>query len=309
MSLDLNSIADYIKENEAQLAAAAIFSAKTAALIETQGNVQVGIKSSEQINILTTDAYLQTGGNCGFNPIGLTQFTQRELEVGKIKVNESICPKAFEAKYTQKALKEGSTYDYMAYATEYSEQKGKRIGAALEVGIWQGDRMEMNLQLNKFDGLLKIATQAGYVNGNISNLGALTTANVIQAVDDTYQAIPVALLDKDNVFIACGADTFRKYVVALRDSNLYHYPVDGVNMELVIPATNIKLIGLNGLNGTGKLFASHWSNIYLGCDMLNEQDRFELFYAKEADEMRFVSEFKLGVQIAFPQEVVLWIPN
>ena len=77
-------------------------------------------------------------------------------------------------------------------------------------------------------------------------------------------------------------------------------------MELVVPGTNVKLIGVNGLNGTDKMFGLSMSNLYLGTDLLNEQDRFELFYAKEADEMRFVVEFKMGVQVAFPDEVVYW---
>ena len=66
------------------------------------------------------------------------------------------------------------------------------------------------------------------------------------------------------------------------------------------------MIGVNGLNGTDKMFGVSMSNLYLGTDMLNEQDRFELFYAKEADEMRFVAEFKMGVQYAFPTEIVYW---
>ena len=31
---------------------------------------------------------------------------------------------------------------------------------------------------------------------------------------------------------------------------------------------------------------------------------FDLFFAKEADVIRFVDEFKYGVQIAFPDQVV-----
>jgi hypothetical protein len=46
------------------------------------------------------------------------------------------------------------------------------------------------------------------------------------------------------------------------------------------------------------------SNLYIGVDLLNEEDRFELFYAKEADEMRFVAEFKYSVNYAFPTEIV-----
>jgi hypothetical protein len=312
MALDLSALTNYVKENELQLTSAAIFSAKTASLIEARGNVQVGIKSAETINIMTTDAVFQAGGTCGFNSSGTTSITQRSLVVGKIKIQESICPKTFEAKYTQKALREGSSYDYMAYATEYSAQKVERIGAALETALWQGDTASANGQLNKFDGIGKIIDSLGFggagdpIAGNVSALTTLTKANVTTAVDDIFSVIPAALLDKDDVVIFCGNDTFREYVLALRDQNLFHYPVDAANMELIVPGTSIKLIGVNGLNATDSLFALSMSNLYLGTDMLNEQDRFELFYAKEADEMRFVVEFKMGVQVAFPDEVVYW---
>jgi hypothetical protein len=288
MALDLSALTNYVKENELQLTSAAIFSA------------------------MTTDAVFQAGGSCGFNSSGTTTITQRTLTVGKIKVQESICPKTFEAKYTQKALREGSSYDYMAYATEYTAQKVQRIGAALETAIWNGNTASGDGQLNKFMGIGTIIDALGFggsgdpIKGNTSDLTTLTTANVEQAVDEVFAALPAALLDKDDVVIFCGNDTFREYVIALRNSNLYHYPVDAANMELVVPGTSIKLIGVNGLNATDTLFGLSMSNLYLGTDMLNEQDRFELFYAKEADEMRFVVEFKLGVQIAFPDEVVFW---
>jgi hypothetical protein len=200
----------------------------------------------------------------------------------------------------------------MAYGAEYSAQKVARIGAALETAIWQGNTASSDGQLNKFQGFGTIINALGFggagdpINGNTANQTTLTTSNVIAAVDMVFAALPAALLDKSDVVIFCGNDTFREYVLALRDANLYHYPVDAANMELIVPGTAIKLIGVNGLNGTDQLFGLSMSNMYLGTDLLNEQDRFELFYAKEADEMRFVVEFKLGVQIAFPDEVVFW---
>ena len=312
MALDLAGLTNYIEQNALQLTSAAIFSAKTASLIEAQGNVQVGIKSAETINVMTTDAVFQAGGTCGFSSSGTTSITQRTLTVGKIKVQESICPKTFEAKYTQKALREGSSYDYMAYAAEYSAQKVERIGAALETAIWQGDTASGSANLARFDGLIKIIDGLGFggagdpIDGNAADLTTLTSANVIAAVDAIFVALPAALLDKTDVVIFAGNDTFREYVLALRAANLFHYPVDAANMELIIPGTNVKLIGVNGLNGTDKMFGLSMANLYLGTDLLNEQDRFELFYAKEADEMRFVVEFKMGVQVAFPDEVVYW---
>lgn len=312
MALDLSALTNYVEENAQQLTAAAIFSAKTASLIEAKGNVQVGIKSAETINVLTTDAVFQAGGTCGFNSSGTTSITQRQITVGKIKVQEAICPKTFEAKYTQKALRVGSTYDYMAYATDFTNQKIQRIGAALETAIWQGDTASGTANLNKFMGFGTIINALGFggsgdpINGNTSALTTLTKANVRQAVDEIFQAIPAALLDKDDFVIFCGNDTFREYVVALREANLFHYSVDAANMEIIVAGTNIKLIGVNGLNGTDYMVGICMSNMYLGTDMLNEQDKFELFHAKEADEMRFAVEFKLGCQVAFTDEIVFW---
>lgn len=312
MALDLSALTNYVEENAQQLTAAAIFSAKTASLIEAKGNVQVGIKSAETINVLTTDAVFQAGGTCGFSSSGTTSITQRQITVGKIKVQEAICPKTFEAKYTQKALRVGSTYDYMAYATDFTNQKIQRIGAALETAIWQGDTGSGTANLNKFMGFATIINALGFggsgdpINGNTSALTTLTKSNVRQAVDEIFLAIPAALLDKEDFVIFCGNDTFREYVVALRDANLFHYTVDAANMEIIVAGTNIKLIGVNGLNGTDYMVGICMSNMYLGTDMLNEQDKFELFYAKEADEMRFVVEFKLGCQVAFTDEVVFW---
>jgi hypothetical protein len=91
----------------------------------------------------------------------------------------------------------------------------------------------------------------------------------------------------------------------LKNSNLFHYNYDGkANGELVLPGTTIRVIATPGLNATNKLYAMQLSNIFWGTDLLDEQERFELFYAKEADQVRFVCEFKAGVNVAFPSQVV-----
>ena len=311
MALDLTGLTNYVKENEQQLATSLVFAPKTAKLIEAAGNVQVGIKSSEKINLMETDAVFQAGGSCGFSSSGTTAFTQRALTPGKIKVNESICPKSFEAKYTQKALRAGSMYDYMPFADEYTSKKIAVIGEALEVGLWQGDTTSLNAQLNKFDGLLKLIAPAGVpvsgvIDGNPGNVAALSTSTIIAAVDEVYTLIPADIVSNGDVVIFAGMDAFRMYTVALKAANLFHYAAESVDFEIVIPGTSVKLIAVNGLNGTDKLIATRMSNLYLGVDLLNEEERFELFYAKEADEMRFVAEFKMGVQYAFPTEIVYW---
>jgi hypothetical protein len=315
MAFDVSTLAAYTEQNEALLVTSSVLGAKTASLIKSAGNVMVGVKSAETINIMDTDAVFQAGGSCGFNASGSTSFTQRTVTVGKIKVNEALCPKDLEAKYLQKALPTGSMYDSIPFEQEFADKKAKRIAAQLETAIWQGDTASANVNLNKFDGLVKlIGAASGVVAANDSTyisgapLSSITSANVISIFDGVYKAIPAQVVAADDMTIFCGQDLFRTYTIALKNENMFHYTVDvKADSEFVLPGTSIKVVAVQGLNGTNKVYALRLSNLFLGTDLLNEEEKFEIFYAKEADQVRFVSEFKMGVNIAFPDEIVKFI--
>jgi hypothetical protein len=313
MAFSVGSLADYTKENEALLVTNSVLGAKTAALIKSSGNVMVGVKSSETINVMDTDAFFQAGGTCGFNASGTTSFTQRPVVVGKIKVNESLCPKALEAKYLQKALPTGSRYDSIPFEQEYSEKKASVIAAQLETAIWQGSLLSADGNLNKFKGFIRhsLEASASIIAANSSTfisggpVASITSANVIAVFDAVYLAIPAKVVAKDDMTIFCGQDLFRTYTIALKNSANFHYQIDAkADSEFILPGTSIKVIAVSGLNGTNKIYACRLSNMFLGTDLLNEEERFEIFMAKEADEIRFVSEFKMGVNFAFPDEWV-----
>lgn len=315
MAFNVSALANYTEENAAELVTSSVLGAKTAQLIKSAGNVMVGVKSSETINIMDTDAIFQSGSSCGFTASGSTTFTQRTVTVGKIKVNEALCPKDLEAKYLQKALPTGSMYDSIPFEQEFSQKKAKRIAAQLETAIWAGDTDSANVNLNKFDGLVKlIGAASGVVAANASTyisgapLSSITDANVISIFDGIYKAIPAQVVAADDMTIFCGQDLFRTYTVALKNANSFHYSVDAkADGEFYLPGTTIKVVAVAGLNGTNKAYALRLSNLFLGTDLLNEEEKFEIFYAKEADQVRFVSEFKMGVNIAFPDEVVKFV--
>jgi hypothetical protein len=312
MSFSVSTLTNYTKENEALLVSSSVLGAKTAALIKSAGNVMVGVKSAETINIMDTDAFFQAGGSCGWNASGTTSFTQRTVTVGKIKVQEALCPKALEAKYLQKALPTGSQYDSIPFEQDYADRKAKTIASQLETSIWQGDTGSANGNLNKFDGLIKlIGAASGVVDANVSGyvsgapLTSITAANVVSLLDGVYKAIPAKVVAADDMTIFVGQDTFRTYTIALKNANMFNYSFDGkADSEFVLPGTSIKVIAVAGLNSTNDVFALRLSNLFLGTDLLNEEEKFEIFFAKEADEVRFAAEFKMGVNIAFPDEIV-----
>lgn len=313
MAFDVSALTNYTIENEELLVMKSLFESKTQKLIQSEGNVMTGVKSSEQINILETDALFQTGGTCGFTSSGTTTFTQRAVTVGKIKVNESLCPKTLETKYTQKALQLGSRYEKIPFEEEYTSRKAGKIAEQLEVAIWQGNTASGSANINKFDGLIKLIDAAATaVNGNptaITSATGIVAANVKGIVNGMWGLLTSRVQGKDDVRIFCGWDVFTLFIQAYTDANLFAFAPKGAevsaqNGEVIIPGTNYKLTAVHGLDGTNRLFSMRMSNLFLGVDLENEEERWEIFFAKEADEIRFVAEFKMGVNVAFPDEVV-----
>lgn len=135
---------------------------------------------------------------------------------------------------------------------------------------------------------------------------AFTISNAYNAAMETWRAIPAAVADKEDLTIFCGIDFFRLFVTDVTSKNFFSYTADTSNFELVIPGTNSKLVAVNGLNGTGVLYGASASNMYYGVDLLEDSERFEIFFAKEADQIRFIAEFRAGVQIGNPEEVVMY---
>lgn len=313
MAFSLGSLTPYVEENEQLLVVASILGPKTAGLIQQSGNIMAGVKSAETINIMDTDAIFQAGGSCGFTTSGTTTITQRQVVVGKVKVNEAICPKDLEAYYLQKSLPLGSRYDTIAFAADYTARKAEKIASQLEKAIWQGDTTSLDANLSRFDGFCEIIKDAttSIVNANSvlyhgSVETSITNANVVAIFDSIYKAIPAQVIDKDDVVIFCGMDVFRTLTVKIKNDDLFHYQTQArPNGEFFLPGTDIRVIGTPGLNGKNGIYAMRLSNMWLGTDLMDEdQNRWELFFAKEADQVRFVVEFKYGVQVAFPTEIV-----
>jgi hypothetical protein len=299
MGFTVSALTNYTNEQNFPLIRASIFGAMTAKML----NKQTGIKSASTINILASQVGFQTGGTCGFSTSGTTTLSQRTITVGKIKINQSWCPKDLEAKYTQTQLAPGSKYENLTFEQIITDELSEHIAESLEVAIWTGDTTLGNANLNKFDGLLKIIDAASGVVSATSQ-AAINSSTVRGIMQDIYTKIPVQVLNASDMVVFCGFDTFRTYQNKLATDNLYHITGQASNYEMFIENSPLKLVAVNGLNSTNRIIAARTSNLFIGVDLENEEEKWELFYAKEADEMRWVVEFKYGTQIAFPSEIV-----
>jgi hypothetical protein len=306
MAFNVSALANYTNEQSTELVLKSLFGSKTASILQAAGQVQVGVKSAEALNILTSDVYFQTDG-CGYTASGNTTFSQRNITVGKIKVEETLCPKTLEAKWMQTQMAAGSPTS-VPFEEQIGQDKANNIAKLLEIAMWQGDTATTNTNpnTNKFDGFIKLidAASASTVAGNTSSATSITTANVEDLIDNIYNVVPADISDASDLVLWVGIDTFKKYSTALRASNLFHYAADSEGMEIMIPATNVKLIAVGGLNGTNRMFLARLSNLFVGTDLANEEEDYRFWYSQDNDEVRFRATMKYGVQFAFPDQIV-----
>lgn len=313
MALSFSGLSTYTKQLVKPLLTSAVFDAKTQQLIKDGGIVIPNAKSAVSIPLMDTDAVFGTQ-SCSFDPSGTTTFSQRTVTVGKIKVEEKICPKDLEAYFTQEALKAGSTYEDFGNAefqSAFLAKKNARIASQLETALWQGDTGSATANLNKFDGLMKLidagspvlANTSGYVSGGV--VTTVSASNVIAATEAVYKAIPVAIINKGDVKIFVGNDWYRLLILAYREKNLFAYnPQDSQAQSFILPGTNIEIISVNGLNGTGDAYAISLSNIALAVDLVDEEGSYKMWYSEDNNDVRYRVEFKMGVNVAFPSECV-----
>lgn len=320
MALSFSGLSAYTKQLVKPLLTSAVFEAKTQQLIKDGGIIIPNVKSVVAIPTIDTDAVFGTQ-SCSFDASGTTTFSQRSVTVGKIKIEEKICPKDLEAYFTQEALKAGSTYEDFGNAdfqAAYLAKKNARIAAQLETALWQGDTGSATANLNKFDGLQKLIAAGSPVDANVSGytgvsgsaIATITSSNVVAATEGIYKAIPVQVLAKGDVKIFVGNDWYRLLILAYRALNLFAYnPQDSQAASFILPGTNVEVVSVNGLNGTGDAYAISLSNIAMAVDLVDEEMAYNMWYSPDNNDVRYRVEFKMGVNVAFTNECVKFVSS
>jgi hypothetical protein len=298
MSFSLGTLTAYTEQQRLPLITKAVFAARTASLFTKQ----VGIKSAAALNLMDTDAALAAGTSCGWTASGTTTFTQRNITVAPMKIQEALCPRSLEQYWMQSQLTQGSTYDGVPFEQAFAEQKALRIAEALENAIWSGSTL--------VTGMLTIlnAASGSTVSGNTGAVSSITTSNVISVFDNIYNQIPQAILTRNDLIIFCGWNNFRTLIGAFKaNTGVMYNQVDLQGLadgDIIYPGTNVRVVAVPGLTGTNRIVCSYLGNFFYGTDLLSDEENFSLWYSKDNDEVRFQAAFKVGVQVAYPDLVV-----
>lgn len=291
----MTTLPAYVEERRLPLIKEAVLGAKSASMF----NLQTDIKTDAVINLLSTDVQFGDGLACGWDEQGTQTLSQRTIKTGNFKVNMSYCDKAMLKYWTQYEVRVAAGQKTLPFEEEFIDAVVADVKAKIEKAIWQGDIASGDANLKIFDGLLKIAK----ADENINKVTVDVAAGAYNAIKAVYMAIPEKVLDGAVIFV--GADVYRKFTNELMEKNLFHYDGQGVDEEIYFPGTNVKVVAVNGLNGTDYIFAARPQDLFFGCDMVNDEEKFEFWYSQDNREFRLAIEANAGVQYAFSDQIVL----
>lgn len=302
MAIDLTKLTAYTDEQRLPIIRKAVIGNRTA----QEFNLMTGVKGATALNLLSTEVKFGDGSTCGWNEAGKSELSQRVITPGAVKVNMSFCDKAMLKYWMNYDVRVAAGQKTLPFEEDFVNGVIEGVKANLEKAMWQGDTAKVSTDPNigQFDGMLKIVDAATGVVKTTYSEGATITS----IVTDMYAKIPSAAFSKGEVVLYMGSDSYRKYIQELITNGklVITNAMNDVPMpdSILIPGTNVRVIGVAGLDNTGRFVASYKENFVYGVDMSGDDEKFDLWYSQDNRELRLAVEFVAGVQVAFPDLVV-----
>lgn len=299
---NLSSLATYTDEVGGELIRRAILEGETAKIIK----VQPGIKGSQSINLLDSTLVVQDG-TCGWNSSGSTTYTQRDIAVCAYKVNESLCPADLNDYWLGQLLTPGSYNETVPFEQQIAELKTAQISQYIENLMWQAS--SGSTCFSGFKELFaKLGTGTTTVTGGISLNGQspISSVSALTQVDALVEQIPDDVVDRTDWVVFMSHANYRKYLINYRTANYFHFNPENSYQDFKTfhPATNILVHPVGGLNGSNLVVLAPAGYMVMGVDLMSDSETLKMFYSVDFDEVRLRSNFKIGVQIAWPQFVI-----
>ena len=259
-------------------------------------SVQTGIKKDEHINYLNLTPTFQSGVGCGFTAQGEATLTQRLIETARFKVNMEFCPDTLIGKYAEYQVSiNASENESLPFEAYIMEALTNEIVKKIETTIWGGVKAS-----DLIDGFITLAKADSDVVDVVIE-GTSAYADILKV----YNAMSEYTLEQGGEIYISPAK-FRAFMQEMVEKNYFHYnPGNAEPSEFLLPGSNVKVVRTPGLAGKTEVVGTFAKNMYYGCDLENAAEDIKVWYSDDDDLIKVAAKWNMGVQFAFPGEVVL----
>ena len=299
-SLD-QRLKDYLEVNKDQLITDTIFNSKSSKLF----TLQTGVKNETAIVRLDSTVEF-ANDDCSFNAGGSDTFTNRTLVPNFIKVNKVYCDKDLLKSWKASDVRIAATNnDSIPFEQQILENNGKVIAAEIEKILWVGDKTNGQGNMAYADGL-KTLIDNDITNNVIpaANVIAKSTDNLWTRVEKLWLALPANIADKATIVMSIT--NYKNLIAEMADANMYHVfeQYEG-EYRFRLPYANIDVIGVEGLEGVDDIYAMVLDEVYYGVDLENDSEDVDFYFDKSDRNFKYVCEFVIAVQYAFPEHIYI----
>lgn len=285
MSFVTTALEQFVNEQHLPLLTAATMETPT---INSLGfTIRTGIKYKDKFNVLGGTAPLQAGDGCSFTASGSTEFSQIELEVGKIKYNETLCSDDLDEYWMNyKRLHKATLDPVMPFASEIITDKIVKIQESNEIGLWQESSL--------YKGFLY------HLSGctEVTLTGATAYEDYVKKM---YTSIPQKI--RKNCKFYTSQAFYDAYVFELGDkyASSNFMPVND-QLGIRIPNTNTFLIPVPGIEDEKYLIGVNPTYMNIGMDQSGDYETLLAIPDAKTGNVDLVCKYVLGTAIAFPNE-------
>ena len=282
MAYNVQALGAYVQENKDIILKDIVFGGEYGNTIPLMTK-QLGIKTTEKIHPSTLEAVLQdVSGECGFNPQGDLNISERSITTSQKKVNMEFCLEKLLGKFAEYKVRVGANEDALPFEAEIIDGLVKSINKQVEKGVW-----------------------TDLITNTTAQLTVSGEGTAYERVMAVYMALPEAILEDAVIFVSPA--TFREYVKDLVDKNFYHYnPADGDLEEIFIPGSGVKVRKAKGLaeQTDDVIFGTSPKNMIYGTDFMDNKEEIKAWFSDDNDTYRIKVRFNYGANVAFPDLVV-----
>ena len=299
MAFNVSTLPAYVQDNKDLLL-------KNFALVggtRSRISIQTGVKHSAHLNFMEVAPTLQDGAGCAFTNAGEVSLTQRTIETAAIKINLDLCPKTLRGKYAEYLIQMNAAEHELPFEAYIMEGVTNVLAKKIETLMWQGDKSKSaDANLKWVDGFLKIAEGESEVKDV-----TITTDSIYGAIAKVYAELPDEVIERGTEIYVSPAN-YRKFMMEMVEKNFFHYAgaVEAAPTEFYFPGTSAKVVMTAGLTGVNdKIVGTFAKNLFYGCDMENDEEVIEIWWSQDDRNFKLAAEWNSGVQIAFPNMVVV----
>lgn len=303
----------YAGEFAGEYIAAALLSAKT--LDNKLVTIKPNVKFKSVIQKLDVSGIVQDA-SCDFVTSGSVALSERILEPKELQVNLQLCKQEFVDSWESLQLGFSAFDTIPASFNDYLiSYVAGNVAQATETAIWQGTAS--NGSFTGFQTLFSASIAAGgagavlpALTGSAIDSGSITSANVLNKLNNVVSTIPSAVYGKEDLLIYVGTSVAKAYQQALAGGAI---GANGWNNQLNVGEkpfnfNGIEIVVCPGMSDS-KIVAAQKSNLFFGTGLLSDHNEVRVLDMANLDgsqNYRIVMRYTAGVQFGIGQDIVYY---